>query len=101
MNGLPPDRIRAVLTRVSRERLSPTVRKLAAQQGMSLTRLAKNVGYEGVNGLLDAINGRSDIPLSRLFLIAAELQVWSLEELFGPSGSTQAIDDLAGPANGS
>ena len=100
MDAVPTDRARAVVTRVARERLGPTVRKLAAQRGLSLTRLAKNVGYGGVNGLLDAINGRSDIPLSRLFLIAGELQVWSLEELFGPSGTTEAIGDLTRPPSG-
>lgn len=86
--------IRAVITRVGQERLSPVVRALAKKQGLSLTKLATSVGYDGVNGLLDAINGRSDVPLTRLFLIAAQLEVWSLEELFGASGTTSAIDEL-------
>ena len=59
-----------------------------------MTQLATNVGYDGVNGLLDAINGRSDVPLSRLLLIAAQLDVWSLDELFGPSGTTATIEQL-------
>lgn len=85
---------RAVLTRISNERLAPSVRALAKKRHLSLTQLATNVGYDGVNGLLDAINGRSDVPLSRLLLIAAQLDVWSLEELFGASGTTAAIEEL-------
>ena len=85
---------RAVLTRAGRNRLAPSVRALAKRQRLSLTQLATNVGYDGVNGLLDAINGRSDVPLSRLLLIAAQLDVWSLEELFGASGTTAAIEEL-------
>jgi len=92
--------LRAVITRVNKERLSPAVRALAKQQGLSLTQLAKNVGYDGVNGLLDAINGRSDVPLSRLFLIAAELRVWSLDQLFGASGTTGAIEELGRSPDG-
>jgi hypothetical protein len=88
------DQRRAVLTRISRTRLAPAVKALAERQRLTLTQLATNVGYDGVNGLLDAINGRSDVPLSRLLLIAAQLDVWSLEELFGATGTTTAIEEL-------
>lgn len=67
------------------------MRDLAARRGLSLKELAGKVGYSGVNGLLDGINGRSSIPLARLLAIAGELGVWSLEELFGPTGTTDAI----------
>ena len=94
---VPVPSCRAVITRICQDQLSPTVRILATQKGLSLSELSRNIGYEGVSGLLDAINGRSDIPLSRLLLLAAELGVHSIEELFGQSSSGRALETLRQP----
>jgi predicted transcriptional regulator len=92
--GSSRETARAVAARVAKERLDPTVRRLAAERGMSLSELARSVGYDGVNGLLEVITGASDVKLSRLLDIASQLRVWSLEELFGPSGTSAAIEVL-------
>lgn len=86
----------ALIARFCRENLHPTVERLAEEQETTLSELATQIGYGGVSGLSAALKGRTDLPLSKLLRLAALLDVWSVEELFGRSATSKVLEDLRG-----
>lgn len=81
---------RALLARILREKLGPQVRALAKNR-ISLTQLARNVGYSSFGGLDKVLQGESDPPLSVLLALAATFDLHSIEELFGEPGTCQTL----------
>lgn len=94
MNANSASRYRALSTRLLSEKLDPQVRQLA-QGRVSLSELARRVGYGSPSGLLAAMTGKTQPPLHVLVGLAAELGLHSIEELFGDFGTSPA---LAGPS---
>ena len=84
---------RALLARVLRERLGPRVLSLAHER-ISISRLARNVGYASFGGLARVLRGESDPPLSVLLALAASFDLHSIDELFGEPGTLEALREL-------
>lgn len=83
---------RALSTRLLKEQFARQLRRLASER-ITLSELAIRVGYESLSGLQAAMNGKAQPPLHVLIGLAVELEVHSIEELFGDFGTYTAIVD--------
>ena len=83
---------RAAASRAVTELIGPRIRALATGD-LSLRKLGAALGYSSKSTLFAMIKS-GDPPLSLLLGLAAVLGLNSIEELFGPMASSQAISEL-------
>lgn len=98
---------RALATRLLKEQAGPRLKVLLAaeqrrraqlgQQRLTKSQLARALGYKTVSGLQAVLNGKAQPPLHVLVGLAIELHLHSIEELFGPFGTSSAIVDQLAP----